>query len=949
MTESAAESTVPVLTARKGVSPVMVGRAAVLDRLIGIVQAAEVAAGTESSVALVSGEPGIGKSRLVDEFVRDPAGGEAIATDIVVLRAQPGSLSRPYDTFAPILGGSIPPAGAIDQPHDQVLLDKFAARVNNRVPLILVVEDIHWIDAASASVIDALARQPWPSFVLVGTYRSGELRHGAPGGELVLRLERSHAVEQLRLERLGRSDVDTLIAAITGEYPDSAKVEAVYRRSDGVPFVVEEIVRAAQLNRGGDRAGAASSAELPWSLSDAIEQQLAGIGRTERLVVDALAVYNDPASFETLASVTELDDDALIVALRELIDRGVLAELGDDRFWFVHALTAESIAQRLLARERRRLHERCFDALSATVTNADLPIEYATLARHAIGAGRFDDVPEIAREGAARALESGATFLALRLAADGLDEAPGDPTLLAVATEAAWRMGFQVEACDTAARWVAVASGSDLVDALRLQARLWYERNDPERGDDASNTLANVAGDDAQPRKVRASAAAAMAQLHMLEWRGREAVDWADRAIAEASKIGDRLTVARASVDRASALSDFRPAGAGEVELRRAIELVRAEGDLVWIARGINNLLCRVPVHSDEGRELIGELETVARSAGFDKLATKGSGWNIQLARGLGDLPAARRAIAEALSARNMSLDPWTFVEQAILAIEEGRLDDGEALLDGTESFMACHRAGRVSFALFAPRLLLASFRGDREAGRHAYEAILQGPAPPSHWEFVDDLVTSVDAALAIGVDVADVRDRLLGSWVVDFNAVDDLMPLASGLLLRAEGDIGEAVEALSLAWADRRPRAPTRAVLGIALAQSLAVSGDRARALEVIDQIVDRDLARWPGVRRDRADELRLRLRRAEGQHRGGTSADPGPGDDAQVQRAAVLTPREREVAVLLAEGLTNGQLAERLYISPKTAAVHVSNILAKLGLSSRAEIAAWSVRNLG
>ena len=58
-------------------------------------------------------------------------------------------------------------------------------------------------------------------------------------------------------------------------------------------------------------------------------------------------------------------------------------------------------------------------------------------------------------------------------------------------------------------------------------------------------------------------------------------------------------------------------------------------------------------------------------------------------------------------------------------------------------------------------------------------------------------------------------------------------------------------------------------------------------------------------------------------------------------------LTGREREVAALLAEGLTNGQLAERLFISPKTAAVHVSNILAKLGLSSRAEIAAWAVRH--
>jgi len=68
----------------------------------------------------------------------------------------------------------------------------------------------------------------------------------------------------------------------------------------------------------------------------------------------------------------------------------------------------------------------------------------------------------------------------------------------------------------------------------------------------------------------------------------------------------------------------------------------------------------------------------------------------------------------------------------------------------------------------------------------------------------------------------------------------------------------------------------------------------------------------------------------------------------EGSAQRAeGVLTAREREVAALIAQGLTNGQLADKLYISPKTAAVHVSNILTKLGLSGRAEVAAWAVRN--
>jgi DNA-binding NarL/FixJ family response regulator len=119
----------------------------------------------------------------------------------------------------------------------------------------------------------------------------------------------------------------------------------------------------------------------------------------------------------------------------------------------------------------------------------------------------------------------------------------------------------------------------------------------------------------------------------------------------------------------------------------------------------------------------------------------------------------------------------------------------------------------------------------------------------------------------------------------------------------------------------------PIRGSLRTALAAALLATGDRALSLVVAQQAAA-DLITWPGWRRDRVEAL---IRRLEG----------GPRSDGE------LTTREREVAALIAEGLTNSQLAERLFISPKTAAVHVSNILTKLGLSSRAEVAAWAVRH--
>jgi DNA-binding CsgD family transcriptional regulator len=900
-----------MLRGRSGLSPVMIGRHPSLARLVGLVESAEVAAADGPEIALISGEAGIGKTRLLREFI------EAVPADVTVLIAQarPGSMGRPFDVIGQLAPDSVDPGTSAR------LLIESAVSAGRTV---LIIEDLHWADGDSVHFVEQVCMEPWPQLVVVGSYRGNDLSRKAPGGELVLRLERQHHVEQLRLDRLDRGEVASMLGAIGKAPPTSGAVEAVFRRSGGIPFVVEELVRCCGVDACIDDL---KTAQLPWSLDEAVQQQLAGLSVDERRIADALAVFGDPAPFALLASLCGIAEAALLTALRTLVDRGIVIEPSDDTFWFGHALVADAVEQQLLGRERRGLHERSLDALRAMPEP-----DHAALARHALGAGKFDLIPAIAREGARRYLDRGASFQALRLASAALAEAPSDPELLSVATEAAWRLEFGSEAMSYATQWRSNAvTDLDKVESMRFIARLHHELLQSDQRDATLAELEALA-DQLPSGMASGRAAGAVAQLHMLAGRSDESVRWADRALAEAKRNGDSWLEAQASVERASSHRRLATRDDIERDLLEARDLARRVGDSVLECRALNNLLGVIAPHSPRGEWARRQLREASARCGLDKLgAGMVAQWDAEAAFARGDMRAVRQALVVSSQYWNSAgtVEHCHHLRRiADLRIEEGLV--AEALESVRQAMCGGVLDSSDRISEYRVAMQAHALSGQRAAAEQLFDEVLSIPPMSDSMWVVWFMLDIAQSAIEAGVPVARVRHEFVDGWARLHGSHDFVARHVEGLFRLAEGDAAGAAAALAavLDPVDPTLYAPTVGSLRTVYATALLALGDRNGALDEASRAIAA-LSSWPGWRRDRAEALAHRLTGRAGRADG------------------ELTNREREVAALVAEGLTNSQLAERLFISPKTAAVHVSNILTKLGLSSRAEVAAWAVRH--
>jgi DNA-binding CsgD family transcriptional regulator len=928
----------------RGASAMMIGRDRELQQLRQLAVAAHPGTGGEAGtpqVAILAGEPGIGKTRLVQELLASlPAG-----TVALVGHAEPDSLARPYELLLDALdgiggqdAGEAELAALTDSSRSPVerLHTGLAvvARLVGHRPAVIVFEDLHWVDSESAALFERLADQPG-RFLLLGTYRPDEITSRHPVAGLLARLERRAPVTHLRLARLDEAHTAALLATIAGQPVSYRTAAALYHRTGGNPFFVEELLRGA----GGADLDALCEQPLPWSLAEVLCRQVDDLDPTGKRIVEAAAVLGHRVPFDLLAAVTGGSEDELIRVLRELVTRGVLVESGEDELSFRHALVREALTGQMLGRQRRRLHEAALDALLAA-GDADP----AMVALHAGAAGRYPEMVAAARRGTGRYLSIGSAYQALRLAELGLAEVGDDVELLAGAARAAWLAGLLDDAVGYARRWRDLAHrATDRADALYLLIRLAWEADDIA-GMTALTDQVEAAVGKLAPGPDQARAMTAIAQSAMLRDELDTAVAWADRALALADRLDLPEIRLAALVEKGCAQADrAATAEEGRRLLRGLVDEAEKRGEWVLAARALNTLV-QAPSPTtclSEQAEQLERMRVDAERAGFEWLSVAAYfGGRALLAMREGDLAAAIAALTEGRARErgyaHARYGRRTYLPAVFLAglrLEAGQLDQVAELVAELAELPRLPPVAVPGLAFH-----LACRRGDRNAEQLLDELLATFPEQP--WRSGDQAHDLVSAGWYAGLPLPGLRRLAAEALPAETGTEDRWRLLVEAQLAEAGGDLAAALAGYRLVagpgtvpvagdhhhgWLMLPPAVRGTALVGAA--RCLHALGRVAEA-SAPAQAAAELLRRWGGWRVTQLAQVRAQLGLA-------------PVDGHRpVTGTGALTAREREVALLVADGLTNAELARRLYISPRTAAVHVSSILHKLGVASRTEV---------
>ncbi|WP_308198734.1 helix-turn-helix transcriptional regulator [Actinomadura litoris] len=955
------------------VPPRLVGRARESGELDAAFRAAR--EGTPSAV-LLGGEAGVGKSRLLGVFADRwrAQGARFLAGGCLEL----GTEGLPFAPFTAAMrqlvrdigvdgvggllpAGAAPGLGRLLPDFGEADGDAFTAEARARLfelvltllerlaadgPVVLAVEDAHWADRSTRDLLVFLVRNLGAGvpLLIVATYRTDEVHRSHPLRPLLTELDRVPGVRRVEVARLGREEVRELVRGVLGAEPPAARLEEVFARSEGNPLFVEAL-----LGSGGD-------ADLPESLRDLLLGAVHRLPEETQEILRVAAGGGARIEHELLAAVTGLDERALTRGLRPAVASNALVVDGDG-YAFRHALIREAVHDDLLPGERTRLHARYARVLEERPELMPARQRAVTLAYHWHAAHDVVRALTGAWEAVGETRKALAHAESLRMASRVLelwDRVPDAALRIGVphaevmeqAVTFAWLAG-ESERGVRLANAALATPGLEAEDPMRA-ARLYQRRGlmgMKLARDDAVNdfrTAARIVPAD-PPSRTRARVLATLAH----QTAGLHGTRDESRAAAE-----EAMEVARA-------VGDVEP----EIELglRLAWDQVLRDGDLEACLARIDRVaelagevqaidpLMRSMVNRADVLEMFGRhreaaavaAEGIAKAERYGVARTTGAYLAINTAEPLVSLGHWDEALA--VIGRALAQDPPNVIRGGLVflaggvAEARGDLDTAAAEAAAARELIALGAARRAQdlFPVCRLEALVALGRGRAADALAALDPVMTDEDLPDGPRYaLPALVTAATACAALGDTgpLAAIRARVAGMSV--HGPVQEAHRLTfAAEAARAEGVLDRAAwEAAVAAW-DALEQPHSTAFALVRTAEAAIAGGDRNAAgarLRRADRLAA-DLRAAP--LRDKAARLARRARITLG------GAEPEP-------PRLGLTPREAEVLRLVAAGRSNREIAAALFISAKTASVHVSNILAKLGVSGRGEAAATAHR---
>ena len=925
-------------------SGVLVGRDEELDAALAAVRSLQ---DGRPRVITVGGPAGIGKTRFVTTFAdRLRAEGKRVLSGACL---DLGGGAPPYSALIAAFRSSDPPAvqlldaltGAVDMRRSRLfeLLRSTTAALAGRRPTVLVIEDVHWSDRITRDALlylTAMAREG--RWALVVTFREDEAAARPAVREFLDSLNHD-AVLHVKLDALSREDVITLMEGIAGERPAQHDADRVYRRSGGVPLLVEEVVAAETAGMTG----------VPDHLRDMFLARLNSVGEPAVGAASVVAVMGDRCDERLVADVLELDADTVAEAL----DRAAAAEIlltDGARYRMRHELLRDAVYASLPAGQRRRLHLRIAKSLAA----AKHP-DVVALARHWYDADEPAPAALANLEAATlaeRLRAPGEAFAYLERVLEHFDALPanrvtamgGRTGFLGRAAEAAHHAGAHPRAISLIKESLEAADepSAAAVRWERLGLYCWVSRDGAGARQAYEMSVAVLPHD--APARVRAQVLSGYGMYLMMATRTDDARSWSGQALEAAVASGETLQKCRALLAWGYARADDEAGLAALWQARDlAIECEAAE-ELSRIYATLNMSLRRHARNTEREQVL---RDAIGYAAAHGLADSFGLSMNYLLADFLLDVGRwneADEVLANLEVRRLTGIHPmFTNAYRARLAAARGDVATATACADRVEALAKDlpnqHLPRTVAWCAHAESCLWSS---DADQAMEFADLAIEVTTDP------------VLRAAAVTIRVraaADIAERARRGGQAVTNLVTDARgwagverrpayePYAATTLAEVSRFDGERDPKpwrdAAGAWdaaGDPYREAYCRWRLAFALLGSRSGRPEAARELGRARRIADR-LGALP--LRNSIDRLatiaRIRIR----------GSDIGRAHPGAIGTELGLTYRELEVLPLLVAGRTNGEIADALVISPRTVGVHVSRILAKLGATRRTEAA--------